>query len=376
MTDQLKAVSKFEGRLVTLVRAVVRLAPPEAALPFLLDKITIPPAYSQHCLQLTCDSLAKGCVMFLAETGGWRRERFLYGDKPAEGKLWQRVPEHQRRLQFSRHVLDFLIWLTAYHPNLAKPWYPPERELTVSDRLVIFLAYDGFRDTEAGASWRQRPIFARNPLCRLMWPEDFAGMAAQPPDFAEWGGGLAATILEVLQEPLTERWLSVEFGKSELNEWVTMQRLAEAQDLVLVHLLPVLEPHRRDLAGFLIRAASSFCRSGWRVEQLTAGLGTAGNVRLADRYSIRQQAAFLPRTLVRLAAWERQARQIGFLDDGFQRAQHFLTLWDAADAGAALMQARELLRQLAPLAGKGETDEPGLSSERMRVGTAADSSDR
>ncbi len=376
MSDKPIIVSKFEGRLIGLARAIVRLTPIDAALPFLLDKITIPPAYSPSCLQLVCDSLAKGCVMYLAKVGGWRRERFLHGDQPIEGRLWQRVPTAERQLEFSRHVFDFLIWLTAHHPALAKPWYPPAEELTVADRLVIFLAYDGFRDTEAGLSWRHRPIFARNPLSRLMWPDDFEGMIAQPPDFAGWGGGLAASILEVLQVPLTDRWLAVEYGKSEVREWVTMQKLAEAQDLVLDHFLPAINHGRRDLAGFLIRAAARYCGPTVRGEHLTAGLSTGGMTRLAERFAIRRQAAVLARALDRLALWERQARFVGYLDDGYQIAQFFLSEWDAVEAGPALIRARDLLRQLEPLAGGGGTDESGIPGERERVGTAADSCDR
>jgi FtsH ternary system domain X6 len=376
VTNKPRVVSKFEGRLIGLARAIVRLSPIDAALPFLLDKITIPPAYSPDCLQLVCDSLAKGCVLYLAKTGGWRSERFLHGDQPVEGRLWDRVPTAERQLAFSRHVFNFLVWLTAHDPVLAKPWYPPAEELTVADRLVIFLAYDGFRDTKAGPSWRHRPIFARNVLCRLMWPGDFAGMTAQPPDFAGWGGGLAASILEVLQVSLSERWLAVEHGKSEIGEWISMRQLAEAQDLVLDHFLPAIDPKRRDLARFLIRAAASYCSPGVRGEHLTTGLGAGGATRLAERFAIRRQAAVLARVLDRLAMWERQSRFVGYLDEGYQIAQFFLSEWDAAGAGPALIRARDLLRQLRPLAGGGGTDEPGIPSERERVGTTADSRDR
>lgn len=376
MSDKSRVVSKFEGRLVGLARAIVRLSPIDAALPFLLDKITIPPAYSPDCLQLVCDSVAKGCVLYLAKVGGWRRERFLHDGKPADGRLWQRVPTDERQLQFSRHVFDFLVWLTAHNPGLAKPWYPPAEELTVADRLVIFLAYDGFRDTEAGSSWRHRPIFARNPLCRLMWPDDFVAMSAQPPDFTGWSDGLAASILEVMQVPLADRWLDIEWQKSDIHDWHYMRQLAEAQDMVLDHFLPTIDPRRRDLARFVIHAAAKYCNANVRAENVTAALAAGGSTRLAERYSIRRQAAVLARVLDRVAKWERQSRLVGYLDDGYQAAQFFLSEWDDAGAGPALIRARDLLRHLEPLAGGGGTDEPGISSERERVITTADLRDR
>jgi hypothetical protein len=375
MTGKPRVVSKFEGRLIGLARGIVRLTPIDASLPFLMDKIAIPPAFSADCLQLVCDSLAKGCVLYLANVGGWRRERFLHGEQPVEGRLWDRVPVAERQLVFSRHVFDFLIWLTAHHPASAKSWYPPAEELTVADRLVIFLAYDGLRDTEAALTWRHRPIFAANPLCRLMWPEDFAGMITHPPDFSGWGEGLAASILEVLQAPLTEHWLSIEVGKGEIQEWITMRQLAEAQDLVIDCLLPAINTKGRDLARFLIRAAARYCNSSVRAEHLTAGLVTGCNTRLAERFAIRRQAAVLARALDRVATWERQSRFIGYLDSDYHSAQFFLSEWDAAKAGPALIRARDLLRQLEPLAGGGGTDEPGLPSDRERVGTAVDSRD-
>src|SRR3954470_8148076 len=69
-----RSVSKFEARLLTIIRATVRLSPTEPALPYLFDKMPLPPALSTSCLEMVCDGLATGCVLHLARVGGWRQE--------------------------------------------------------------------------------------------------------------------------------------------------------------------------------------------------------------------------------------------------------------------------------------------------------------
>src|SRR5437763_10314943 len=85
-----KVVSAFEARLLRILHAVLRHAPADSALPLVLDRVPRPPSLSRTCVELVADSLAKGCITFLARAGGWRRERFLRDGHPREGRLWER----------------------------------------------------------------------------------------------------------------------------------------------------------------------------------------------------------------------------------------------------------------------------------------------
>src|SRR5947209_5453334 len=81
-----------------------------------------PPAcLSRPAVRLVKDALAKGCVFLLARRGGWRVERHLRGGRVAEGRLWQRTPPAELGLTFSRHALEFLVWITAARPGDREP---------------------------------------------------------------------------------------------------------------------------------------------------------------------------------------------------------------------------------------------------------------
>src|SRR5262245_46326933 len=92
-----RIVNKFEGRLLTILRGIVHLGPTDGVLPLIFTRMPAPSALSTTCIQLVCDSLAKGCVQYLATIGGWRNERFLRDGQPIEGRLWDRIPLGERR---------------------------------------------------------------------------------------------------------------------------------------------------------------------------------------------------------------------------------------------------------------------------------------
>jgi len=345
-----RVVSKFEGKLLTIVRAAVRLGPVDVALPALFDRPAPPPGLSTTCLELVCDSLAKGCVMYLCRSGGWRRERFLRAGVPVVGRLWERTPLEERKLVFSENTLDFFRWLTAYHPAQAKPWHPDPADFTVADQLVIALTYDAFRDSEAGLAWRERPVFARNPLVRLTYADEFSATANLAPDYSTWVGGLGGAILEALQGPLAARWLAVERSKRGIGDWLTMRQLGDAQAQVLERFATAVEPAGRyDLARFLLHAAVRSCPPNARASDLVGGLQGGGPRRLAERYEIQRRAGALLQFLDRMVGWEQRARGIRYLDKGYAAAQMFLGDWESAGADEAVGRARDVLRQLAPV---------------------------
>lgn len=362
-----KTVNKFEGRLLTIVRGLVRLTPTDGALPFIFEKLPAPTGLGHTCVQLVCDSLAKGCVQYLATVGGWRNDRSLRDGQPINGRLWNRVPLEERRLVFSRHSLEFLIWLTAQHPAFGKMLLPPADELTVADELLFFLAYDALRDTEAGPVWRTKPLFGRNALCRLYYPYEVAEAGAQPVDMAKWNHGVGAAIVESLQVRLAEQWYAAEVGKRFIGDWKQLKALSESQDLLLERLFAAAESTQRfDLLRFLLRASVRYCTSGRTAQDLVGGIQAGGPPRLAERYALQKQAAVLARSLERLSLWEKQARTVSFMDEEYAAAQFVLHEWEAAHAADALTPARQLLQQLEPmrLESEGPADESSLSHSR------------
>ena len=94
-------------------------------------------------------------LQWLARSGGWRNERFLRDRQASDGRLWQRTPPQELALKFSRHAPAFLIWLTATRPGTGKAaWRVPVQKLTEADALLVYLAYEMLRGTEAGAGLR------------------------------------------------------------------------------------------------------------------------------------------------------------------------------------------------------------------------------
>ena len=101
-------------------------------------------------------------MLYLVRAGGWKRDRFLRNGEPKFGRLWERSPVERLTLSFSKHALDFLIWVTAHRPKDERPvWKANDEELTVADRLLFFLAYEAMRaaEPELGAALRTSPVF-------------------------------------------------------------------------------------------------------------------------------------------------------------------------------------------------------------------------
>jgi hypothetical protein len=231
-------------------------------------------------------------------------------------------------LAFSRHALEFLIWMTAYRPGDAKPPLElPEAELTPADRLLLFLAYDALRDTEAAAPLRNRTMFARLGLLRLAFPDDFAGYPDEPaPDFAPWMTGLGAVMLEALAPWLTARWVQLERRKAQVGDWAALRELGLAQE--------------RMLAVFTDAAEAAFA----------GGLQGTGPARLADRIEVQRRALAVPRHLDRLQRWERRSRSVGYLDEGYAASQLWKADWERLGGDELAARAAALVRQVEPLA--------------------------
>lgn len=350
----MQTVSRFEANLLRLLYYFLRQEPIERALPLVENRCQAPACLSRTAVQLAQAALAKGCTFLLGQRGGWRHERHLRGERIVSGRLWQRTPPQDLALAFSGHSLEFLVWITAARPNDKEPrWQPNEEELTVGDRLLLFFAHEGLRESGEGLGapdLRKRQPFVRHGLCWLAYPEDFtAAPLSVVANFEPWTTGVGACILEALQPDLAARWIQVEGNKERIASPQNMQALGQAQARVLTAFLDAVEKAGRlDLARFLLRAAAVIVSSYAHAGMWTGALQTTG-LRLADRAALYQAALAFLHHLPRFVTWAQRARATSYFDEGYQAAQLFLADWEQYQGNQLNERAQAIIHQMDPL---------------------------
>lgn len=359
------AVSRFEAVLIRQLRAFLR-APGDAAPPPTAPagKLALPKGLSAACLHLVRDTLSKGCVLYLAKIGGWRREKHLHSGQPRTGRLWERTSLPELRLSFSKHSIAFLMWLTAGRPDKPEPWNAPAEELTPGDQFLMFLAYEGVRETEAQQTLRGRPPIQRNGLVRLFFPEDFGVGTGVAIDWATWTSGVGAAIFEALQTRLQQRLLATERSKNQIGDWTKLRQIGQSQDEALSSFLSACQAARRpDLARFLLRAMAELLSPDLTPQFWIGGLQGNGPARLAERIETQRCGLAVLKHVETLGQWTRLARGTGYLDEDYAVAQVWLGDWELHCGDDLVAVAHGLLRQLEPLkvTGAGPTAAPTIS---------------
>jgi hypothetical protein len=350
----MQSVSHFEANLLRLLWYFLRRELPERVLPLLENRCNPPRCLNRNAVHLVQDALTKGCVALLARRGGWRRERFLRGERVVEGRLWERTTPADLGLRFSAQTLRFLLWITAHRPgDSQKTWRPKEAELTLGDRLMLYFAHEGLRSVSEGlgaAKLRTEQPFAQHALCWLAYPEDYtAAQADVRPNFAPWTRVAGACTLEALQPEFARRWIEVESSKERIIAPQEMRILGLAQERVLTAFLnAVEEAGRMDLARFLLQAAAVLVGPHAHAAMWTANLNMASQ-RVADRSATYQAATVLLRTLDRLQGWERRARGIGYFDEGYAASQLWKADWEQVQGDLLVERAHAIVQQLDPM---------------------------
>lgn len=345
-----RSVTPFEGKLLTILRAIVQQEPVELAVPLLAEPQAAPSGLSRAAVELIQESLIHGCVLHLARSGGWRRERFLRDGKAVEGRLWQRTDPGAMPLDFSRRSLDWLVWLASAR------WDDPPGAIdkpgltwTVADRLLILLTLDSLRDADCFATLCFRPVAANDGLIRLAFPEHFVASTVDP-DFAPWFSEAGAAVLESLQTWLAQRWIEVEQAKSQMGDWQSLAECGREQERILTAFADAAEKAGRlDLMRFTLQASAPLLRPDATIEMLYPGLHTAAPARLADRVEVARRALALPRHVLRLREAERRAGTIGYLDDGYAAAQQWLSDWERLGGDRLAAKADELIHAAEPI---------------------------
>jgi hypothetical protein len=350
----MQTVSRFESNLLRLLYFFLGREPAERALPLIEARLQAPRCLSRTAIELAQAALAKGCVHLLATRGGWRYERFLREGKASAGRLWQRTPPAELALTFSRHALEFLVWITAARPRDKQPdWNPSAADLTSGDLLLLYFAHQGLRqspDSLGAPELRLRTLFVNHGLCRLAYPEDFtAAPAGSAPSFVAWTNGIGAAILESSQPELEARWVQVEADKASIAMPDRMRALGRSQERVLTGFLDALESvNRLDLARFLLAATARLLGPHTHAEMWTRSLQMSG-LRLADRAATYQAAMAFLLQLERLQTLERRARGVGYFDEGYAASQLWKSDWERFSGDVLCERAQAIIRQFDPM---------------------------
>lgn len=325
----MKAVSRFEANLLSVLRFFLRKAPAAQALPLIAKPFDAPPCLSRDAVNLVQDTLAKGIMLLLAQAHGWRRERYLRDGRPVRGRLWERTSPEALGLAFSRHSLRFLIWVTASEMPTKPKTQPRAEDLQIGDWVFFYYVFSALRSVPLGDGLAKLTPFVRNPLCRLAFPGDFSEAPADTiPDFAPWTSGAAVGILEALQGELHDAWLQLERNKPRQLAWRVLRSTGQAQEAVLdAYLTAIDRAGRRDLARFVLHVAAELLGRDenpflW-MEELDLR-----RERLADRVETYRAILTLPCQLERLRGWTEQARTVGYFDEGYAAAQFWKAEWE------------------------------------------------
>jgi hypothetical protein len=352
-----RQVTKFEFNLLRILRFLVGHFPADQGLQLVRTPVTRPECLSGGAVELVKDTLGKASVLFLTRAGGWRNDKYLRNNTPAPGRVWDRIPLDERALQFSRPVLDFLLWLTAEKVHETKlAWDAAPKALTAADELFFCLAFDAMRsDSDVLAVLRRKDTFTRNPFCWITNPADVADPESNkplPPDFASMFTGQRAVLLECLQTSLTIRWTRTERAKGQIGDWRKMRQQGVAEFAALQGFLKAAEAARRtDLARFVLRTNAAVLQSDMTPVFWTGGLQGSGPPRLADRLETQRAALALPRQMEILETWQERARYVGYFDDDYQASQMWKADWEAVNGDRIAARARVAVEMLEPLRG-------------------------
>ncbi len=375
--DGPRQVSRFEFNLLRILRFLLGHFPADQGIQLVRAALARPECLTADAVQLAKDHLAKGLVLFLVREGGWRKDRYLRENTPVGGRVWERIPLDERALEFSSHVLDFLVWLTAEKAHDTKvAWDAPAKELTPADQLFFWRAFDVCRgDPDLLTALRRKNAFKLNPLCWISFPGDMTEAdEPTPPDFRPWFGGLRAVILECLQPHLTHRWVRSERAKGQVSDWRRMRLQGRAEFASLRAFLEAAEAaNRTDLARFVLRTNAALFQSDLTPVFWTGGLQGSGPPRLADRLDTQRAALAVPRQMEILEGWQQRALFVGYFDEGYQASQMWKQDWEAADGDRVAERARAAVEMLEPLRGPANSGQPAVGSGQDAGQNPADS---
>jgi hypothetical protein len=345
-----RTVSTFESSLIRITRALVGRLSLAEALPLLLRRVPAPKCLSRDCVALVENTLAVGMTERLARLG-WQPQRSQRGEQVVSGRLWERWPGEARALEFSCQTLQWLIWLTS--DNIADPEAAPRLKpdrFTLGDLVLRLQAMLVLNHTLGVGTLLTQPGFRDHALIALLFPETRAEQRITGGvDFAPWVQPEGAWITETITPLLAQRWVRIEREKRQSADLAFIRLLSSTQQQVLDAFLDaVTRCGRWDLARWLLSAAGDVLREVPAHERYFPRFRTDG-MRMTERSMLYEQGLVLFRGLERLQEHHRQARSVGFHEEGYQASQLWKSDWERLHGDAICNQAGELVRQNLPL---------------------------
>lgn len=346
----MKTVTRFEANLLRLLHFFLQKAPVQQALPLIETRIDAPDCLSPQAIELVKDTLAKGCVMLMVRRGAWRKERFLRNDQPVDGRLWERTSPEKLGLKFSELTLEFLMWITERDPRVQKKNWKTHRTPTLGDLVFFAHVHEMLSVHDIRHSLFVKKPFVNNPLERLLFPNDFDSTGNdQELDFSDWVTGVGACIIEALQPMLADQWMEIELAKVRITRWDQMRSMGESQHLALSNFLNAVEKAERlDLARFLLPVAARVLTANANGRLWTNALRNPPS-RLSERAATYNGALAFVRQMPRLQQWERNARTIGYFDEGYQASQLWKASWERYNGDVLTERAQNIIRELDPM---------------------------
>ena len=344
----MRVVNRFENSLLQILQAVFGRGAKDRAIKNVLREADAPKCLGRDVVIVIQDILAKGSVAKLARWGGWRRERFLRGERSVTGRLWNRTPSTQLGLNFSTRTAQFLVGLTAFPAGHAFYRKRPSKNLTLGDRWLHFAVYDSLRGSGFEKEMQTWPIIRDNLLVQLLHARDFLDAPPkQPADMQSWLSDPAGLgMFEVLQSRLTNAWVETEQAKRALRSPEQLLRASRFHADLLGGFLSAVESiQRRDLARFLfdvwhrLLPDDETARAPWLESVIV------DNLRLSERAELYQQALGTFSLAERFSNWNDWARGIGYYDEEYEIAQHWKLDWEQRDGDTVTTRSRRLASQ-------------------------------
>jgi hypothetical protein len=314
----------------------------------------LPPHVGPTCARLIGDALSQ-LWPCLWRRGGTAPGASIRGEEVVRGRLWERYAPVG--LAHTRATLMLLKWLVSTPFAAAPSTYPvlPAMQLAIGDQVVLYLALDASRGTQAQIGLAMQPFTKSSGLAWLGYAHHIEGVP-DPGVFDALTSGAGAIVVEALTGEIGKRWRSMEIAKRSIRDPQRLATVGAAQDQTLQGFMAACDrAKRRDLAVFVIDAIEPLLAKN--VGPMPPPLDPTAP--LSVRAAARVAAGSLIRGLLKWRDWNNEHRSVRFIDDGYQAAQLLLHRFEkVGNHGAEL--ASGWLGQLSSLT-PATVEPPGVS---------------
>lgn len=293
-------VRPFEGRLLTILDALLLRVPAERGASLLHGAGSRPAGFSAACLKQTRRRLRRGLVGVLARAG-FARQASLQNERRVRGRLWERHRPESLGLEFSPFVLELLINLACPADCSVGREGPQPR--TFGDRVLCLVGWEFLRETPDAAGLRGVEPWGSDGLIRLTWPGDFGLESTSVADFRPWFEPERQWLLEAWQGRLVQAWRTGTASEATVSGRGGTVSPEGQTRLLDAYLKDAKAAGRQDLALWILKASVGAVSEGRESTGLAGALQT-------------------------LRDWNAEMRRVGYLDEGYAASQLWKNEWE------------------------------------------------